>query len=62
MHSSPKHPVAASNHVGLCCRKCGAREFRVIYTRPARDGKIIRRRACRQCGARVTTWERTIGG
>jgi transcriptional regulator NrdR family protein len=61
MYPSPKHPAAAPDPVGLLCRKCGAREFRVIYTRAARDGKIIRRRACRQCGARITTWERMIG-
>jgi transcriptional regulator NrdR family protein len=47
--------------VGLRCRKCGGSRFRVIYTR-ARDGKIIRRRECRECGTRVTTWERAIGG
>jgi transcriptional regulator NrdR family protein len=34
----------------------------VIYTRAAPGGKIIRRRACRRCGKRITTWERMIGG
>jgi transcriptional regulator NrdR family protein len=62
MHPSPKTPAVPSNPVGLLCRKCGAREFRVIYTRAARDGKIIRRRACRQCATPITTWERMIGG
>jgi transcriptional regulator NrdR family protein len=34
----------------------------VIYTRAAAGGKIIRRRACRACGMRITTWEKMIGG
>jgi len=62
MDPSPKHPTAESSHVGLRCRKCGGRQFRVIYTRAAADGKIVRRRACRQCATRITTWERVIGG
>ena len=59
MHQSPKQPPG---HAGLRCWNCGAQRFRVIYTRAARGGKIIRRRACRQCGTRITTWERMIGG
>lgn len=47
---------------GLRCRKCGNQHFRVVYTRAAWGGKIIRRRECRRCGERVTTWERPIGG
>ena len=46
---------------GLECRKCGCRHFRVVYTRPAWGGRIIRRRECRHCGQRLTTWERPIG-
>jgi DNA-directed RNA polymerase subunit RPC12/RpoP len=46
---------------GLVCRHCGCRHFRVIYTRPAWGGRIMRRRECRHCGRRVTTWERTAG-
>ncbi len=45
---------------GLVCRSCGHHRFQVIYTRPS-DGKIVRRRACRSCGTRITTWERGIG-
>jgi transcriptional regulator NrdR family protein len=59
MHPSPKQPVG---HAGLRCWNCGADQFRVIYTRAAAGGKIIRRRACRACGKRITTWERMIGG
>jgi transcriptional regulator NrdR family protein len=58
MPESTKPPSQA----GLKCRKCGRSSFRVIYTRARRDGKIVRRRECRACGARATTWERMIGG
>ena len=40
---------------------CGCRRFRVIYTRRGWGGKLIRRRECRHCGKRMTTWERPIG-
>lgn len=43
---------------GLTCARCGCRHFRVIYTRPAWGGRILRRRECRHCGKRVTTWEK----
>ncbi len=46
---------------GLRCRKCGCGHFRVIYTRRAWGGKLVRRRECRHCGNRVTTSERIIG-
>jgi len=47
---------------GLRCRTCGLNRFRVIYTRSARGGKLVRRRECRHCKDRITTWERAIGG
>jgi transcriptional regulator NrdR family protein len=56
---SPNFPPV--HHMGLQCRKCGGRRFRVIYTRAARDAKIVRRRECTRCGERVTTWERAVG-
>ena len=43
---------------GLACRHCGGKHFRVIYTRPAWGGRIMRRRECRNCGTRMTTWEK----
>lgn len=46
---------------GLRCRHCGCRHFYVIYTRRAVGGKLVRRRKCRHCGQRITTWEREIG-
>jgi transcriptional regulator NrdR family protein len=61
MPRSTKQRTNPADHVGLRCRKCAERRFRVIYTRGSRDGKIIRRRECRTCGTRVTTWEHMIG-
>ena len=46
---------------GLVCRHCGCKHFRVIYTRPAWGGRIMRRRECRHCGKRMTTLERPAG-
>ena len=42
---------------GLSCRACGSRELRVIYTRNAPMKRVMRRRECRRCGARSTTYE-----
>jgi len=42
---------------GLSCRWCGCSHFRVIYTRPGWGGRLIRRRECRNCGKRMTTYE-----
>lgn len=43
---------------GLVCTKCGCRHFHVLYTRPVVNGRILRRRECRHCGYRVTTYEK----
>jgi len=48
-------------HRGLACRACGCSHLDVIYTRPAPDNKISRRRQCRHCGKRMTTWETANG-
>jgi len=42
---------------GLSCPKCGCGHFLVVYTRPSRGSKIMRRRECRNCGRRITTFE-----
>jgi transcriptional regulator NrdR family protein len=57
MSSLPK-PSAAQVPRGLECPRCGCRHFRVIYTRAAWGGRIVRRRECRHCGRRITTHER----
>ncbi|MCG3178324.1 MAG: hypothetical protein BIFFINMI_00651 [Phycisphaerae bacterium] len=49
---------ADSDSRGIECRKCGCRHFRVLYTRNAWGGRIMRRRECRNCGKRMTTWEK----
>ena len=46
---------------GLECRQCGCRHFHVVYTRAAWGGRIQRRRECRHCGRRMTTWEQSSG-
>ena len=49
------------NKRGLECRACGCKHFRVVYTRPTWGNRILRRRECRHCGRRITTWEKTGG-
>lgn len=41
---------------GLECPKCGCRHFRVAKTQQG-DGVIVRRRECRHCSERLTTYE-----
>lgn len=60
MSKTAKKPVDESR--GLRCRRCGCGHFRVIYTRASFGGKLVRRRECRNCETRITTWERVIGG
>ena len=69
MKGKPSSPTAAAvptqSHVdqhGLVCPSCGCRHFEVLYTRPAYGGKLLRRRACRHCGRRITTSETRLGG
>ena len=47
---------------GLICSRCGCRHFRVIYTRRTSKNRILRRRECRHCGRRITTYEEQIRG
>jgi len=44
---------------GLECPGCGCSHFRVLYTRRAVGGRLLRRRECRHCGRRVTTYEQS---
>lgn len=59
MKDQPQKPLDEER--GFRCKQCGCRQFRVIYTRAAWGGKLIRRRECRNCGQRITTWEKPIG-
>jgi len=46
---------------GIECPRCGCRHFRVLYTRRAWGSRILRRRECRHCGRRITTYESLAG-
>jgi len=61
MQTTNNAVLTARDRRGLECRHCGARRFRVVYTRPTWGGRIMRRRECRHCGKRMTTWERAAG-
>ena len=45
---------------GIACPACGCRHFRVLYTRGVLGGRLLRRRECRHCGRRVTTYEQSL--
>jgi hypothetical protein len=51
----------AAPALGLECPACGCRHFETVETRP-RPGMILRRKACRHCGHRVTTREKVLAG
>lgn len=46
---------------GLRCPRCGCGHFWVVYTRRVRAGRLMRRRECRYCGRRITTYESATG-
>ena len=46
-----------SEQRGLRCPRCGCGHFEVLYTRQTWGGRILRRRECRHCGRRMTTYE-----
>jgi hypothetical protein len=56
--AAPSPVAAPADQRGFVCRHCGCKHFRVIYTRPAWGGRIVRRRECRHCEQCMTTWER----
>ncbi len=58
----PQSEIAkAADQRGLICPTCGCRHFEVLYTRQVMGGKVLRRRACRHCGRRITTSEMRLG-
>ncbi len=61
MDGEPLNMKALEEQRGLACWHCGCKHFRVIYTRPYRGKRIMRRRECRNCGKRMTTWEKAGG-
>ena len=46
---------------GLVCPNCACRHFVLVKISQA-VGYVRRRRSCRNCGHRVTTSERIVGG
>lgn len=42
---------------GIRCPSCGMKVFQVLYTRAVSGERIARRRMCRQCQRRFTTYE-----
>ncbi len=61
MNQPMKRSATEDAPKGLVCRTCGCRHFRVLYTRRAWGGRLLRRRTCRHCGRRITTYEQPIG-
>lgn len=57
--AGPPPANGAAETVGLECPSCGCHHFETVETRP-RPGMILRRRACRHCGRRVTTREKAL--
>jgi hypothetical protein len=43
---------------GLACRVCGCRHLRCLETRQATGNRIFRRKVCRHCGAKLSTFEK----
>ncbi len=43
--------------MGIPCKVCGCRHHQTLETRPAPKNQIRRRRQCRNCGLRFTTYE-----
>ena len=42
---------------GIKCPECECSHWIVLYTRAASGDRLKRRRECRHCGKRVTTYE-----
>jgi transcriptional regulator NrdR family protein len=61
MDDNLKTPKEPAGKRGLECSHCGCQHFRVLYTRRAWGGRLMRRRECRHCGRRITTYEVTLG-
>jgi hypothetical protein len=47
----------AKDKSDLGCLHCGCKHLRTVYMRSSWGGRLVRRRQCRHCGRRFTTWE-----
>jgi len=45
---------------GIACKVCGCRHHRTIDTDHTSKGQVRRRRECRHCGLRFTTYEEAV--
>lgn len=61
-NEKPSWPPVGLPEGGLVCRSCGCRHFYVVYTRRGLTAIIVRRRECRNCHHRVTTYEKEFDG
>jgi len=52
-----ERPHPAHEKRGIECPGCGCRHLHILYTRQTTGGRIRRRRECRNCGRRMTTYE-----
>ena len=50
-----------SDDCGLVCPECQCRHFFVVYVRRVKKQRVMRRRECRNCGRRITTYEKVSG-
>jgi transcriptional regulator NrdR family protein len=46
---------------GIPCRGCGCTHHHVVYVRRL-EGRVMRRRECRNCGRRMITYEEAPHG
>lgn len=56
-----KSTHSARQQVGIECPQCGCRHFYTTNTEPLRDGRIRRRKECRNCSRRLVTYEQVQG-
>lgn len=54
------HHTQNRKDAGIECPACGCRHFYTTHTEPLRDGRIRRRKICRNCGRKMTTFETNI--
>lgn len=46
---------------GIECRRCGCRHLLTTNTGPLADGRVRRRKRCRNCGQKIVTIEVPLG-
>lgn len=62
MNGERKRKRLVTGDRGLVCGACGCRHFYTTHTEPLADGRIRRRKVCRACGRKKTTYEIGLGG